>query len=61
LALNEIGRITLHTAGPLPVDDYADSRRTGSFVMIDPADGTTLAAGLVGVPLRVLDPPVSTG
>ncbi len=31
----------IRTAEPLPVDSYADSRRTGSFILIDPADGTT--------------------
>ncbi|MBE9374554.1 50S ribosome-binding GTPase [Saccharopolyspora sp. HNM0983] len=51
LELNEIGRVRLQTAEPLPVDDYADSKRTGSFLVIDQSDGTTLAAGLVGDPL----------
>jgi sulfate adenylyltransferase subunit 1 len=48
LRLNEIGRVLLHTAEPLPVDDYGVNRRTGAFLMIDPNDGTTLAAGLIG-------------
>ncbi|GAA4425662.1 GTP-binding protein [Actinokineospora soli] len=51
LELNEIGRVGLRTAEPLPLDDYADVRRTGAFLVIDPADGTTLAAGLVGAGL----------
>jgi sulfate adenylyltransferase subunit 1 len=51
LSLNEIGRVSLRTAQPLPVDDYARFRRTGAFLVIDPADGTTLAAGLVGTGL----------
>jgi sulfate adenylyltransferase subunit 1 len=51
LSLNEIGRIGLRTAEPLPVDDYARLRRTGAFLVIDPADGTTLAAGMVGASL----------
>jgi sulfate adenylyltransferase subunit 1 len=55
LVLNEIGRVRLRTAEPLPVDDYAVSRRTGSFLIIDPADGATLAAGLVGGRLPVLE------
>jgi sulfate adenylyltransferase subunit 1 len=50
LQLNEIGRVILHTAEPLPVDHYAVIRRTGAFLVIDPSDGTTLAAGLVGNP-----------
>ncbi len=48
LELNEIGRVSIRTAEPLPVDDYALNRRTGSFLLIDPAAGNTLAAGLVG-------------
>jgi sulfate adenylyltransferase subunit 1 len=40
--------VVLRTAEPLPVDAYADSRLTGSFLLIDPADGTTLTAGMVG-------------
>ncbi|HWE89439.1 MAG TPA: GTP-binding protein [Pseudonocardiaceae bacterium] len=54
LALNDIGRVVLRTAEPLPVDDYAVNRRTGAFLVIDPADGGTLAAGLVGAPLPML-------
>ncbi|GAA4676552.1 GTP-binding protein [Pseudonocardia yuanmonensis] len=53
LELNDIGRATLRTADPLPVDDYADIRATGSFLLIDPPTGNTLAAGLVGTPLAL--------
>ncbi|WP_194916290.1 sulfate adenylyltransferase subunit 1 [Catenulispora rubra] len=55
LRLNHIGRLTLRTSEPLPVDDYTTSRRTGSFLLIDPSDGGTLAAGLIGAPLAVLE------
>ncbi len=48
LAANDIGAVVLRTAQPLPLDAYADSRLTGSFLLIDPADGTTLTAGMVG-------------
>ncbi|MGW1143515.1 sulfate adenylyltransferase subunit 1 [Streptomyces sp. NPDC002454] len=48
LVTNDIGRVKVRTAEPLAVDAYADSRRTGSFLLIDPADGTTLAAGMAG-------------
>jgi sulfate adenylyltransferase subunit 1 len=48
LAVNDIGGVVLRTAQPLPVDDYADSRLTGSFLLIDPADGATLTAGMAG-------------
>ncbi|MGW0608283.1 sulfate adenylyltransferase subunit 1 [Streptomyces sp. NPDC002640] len=46
LVANDIGRVVVRTAEPLALDTYADSRRTGSFLLIDPADGTTLAAGM---------------
>ncbi|MGW6739913.1 sulfate adenylyltransferase subunit 1 [Streptomyces sp. NPDC055025] len=48
LIANDIGRVKVRTAEPLALDAYADSRRTGSFLLIDPADGTTLAAGMAG-------------
>ena len=57
LSLNDIGRVVVRSAEPLPIDDYADSRRTGAFLVIDPADGGTLAGGLVGAPLSQLDKP----
>ncbi|AJC55304.1 GTP-binding protein [Streptomyces sp. 769] len=48
LVANDIGRIVVRTAAPLALDAYADSRRTGSFLLIDPSDGTTLTAGMAG-------------
>ncbi|WP_432215366.1 sulfate adenylyltransferase subunit 1 [Streptomyces lydicus] len=48
LVANDIGRVVIRTAEPLALDAYADSRRTGSFLLIDPADGTTLTAGMAG-------------
>lgn len=54
LQLNEIGLVQFRVSEQLPVDDYADSRRTGAFLVIDPADGTTLGAGLIGIPLAPL-------
>ncbi|MFK0153482.1 sulfate adenylyltransferase subunit 1 [Streptomyces sp. NPDC090493] len=47
LTANDLGRITLRSAEPLPLDAYAVSRRTGAFILIDPADGATLTAGMV--------------
>ncbi|PRY36152.1 sulfate adenylyltransferase subunit 1 [Umezawaea tangerina] len=55
LGLNEIGRVAIRTSEPLPLDGYYSSRRTGAFLVIDAADGGTLAAGLVGAGLPVLD------
>jgi sulfate adenylyltransferase subunit 1 len=48
LEVNDIGAVQLRTAEPLPVDAYADTRLTGAFLLIDPADGTTLTAGMAG-------------
>ncbi|WP_034092654.1 sulfate adenylyltransferase subunit 1, partial [Streptacidiphilus albus] len=48
LQVNDIGRVVLRTAEPLALDPYATNRRTGSFLLIDPADGTTLTAGMAG-------------
>ncbi|MGH3829788.1 MAG: sulfate adenylyltransferase subunit 1 [Pseudonocardiaceae bacterium] len=48
LALNEIGGARIRLAQPLAVDSYATHRHTGGFLVIDTADGNTLAAGLVG-------------
>ena len=47
LSVNDLGHITLRTADPLLLDPYAASRRTGAFIVIDPADGATLTAGMV--------------
>ncbi|MGW3651418.1 sulfate adenylyltransferase subunit 1 [Streptomyces sp. NPDC000878] len=49
LAANDLGRVTLRTAEPLALDDYAVSRRTGAFLLVDPADGSTLTAGMAEV------------
>ncbi|MEU5163413.1 GTP-binding protein [Streptomyces sp. NPDC020875] len=48
LVANDIGLVKVRTAEPIALDSYAESRRTGSFLLIDPADGTTLAAGMAG-------------
>ena len=48
LEVNDIGHVVLRTAEPLALDSYSDNRRTGSFLLIDPADGTTLTAGMAG-------------
>jgi len=47
LELNDIGRVTLRTARPLAIDPYADSRATGSFILIDEATNATVAAGMI--------------
>jgi len=48
LALNDIAKVTLRTADPLPVEDYRPGGAVGSLLIIEPSDGTTLAAGMAG-------------
>jgi sulfate adenylyltransferase subunit 1 len=48
LELNEIGGARIRLAEPLAVDPYRTNRHTGGFLIIDTANGNTLAAGLVG-------------
>ncbi|MFJ8824148.1 sulfate adenylyltransferase subunit 1 [Streptomyces sp. NPDC102467] len=50
LTANDLGRVVLRTAEPVVVDDYAEIRWTGAFLLIDPSDGTTLTAGMAEVP-----------
>ncbi len=52
LGPNDIGRIALRTAEPIAADAYEDARETGSFLLIDPADGATRTAGMVGAAPR---------
>jgi len=47
LAVNDIGRARIRVAADLPVEPYAHSRAGGSFLVINAADGATLAAGTV--------------
>ncbi|NNJ05643.1 sulfate adenylyltransferase [Streptomyces sp. PKU-MA01144] len=57
LVANDIGRVRVRTAEPLAMDSYAHSRRTGSFLLIDPADGATFAAGMAGDAFAAPDAP----
>ncbi|WP_083411487.1 GTP-binding protein [Arthrobacter sp. UCD-GKA] len=47
LELNDIGTVVLRLAAELPTEPYARHHRTGAFLVIDPQDGNTLAAGLI--------------
>jgi sulfate adenylyltransferase subunit 1 len=47
LQMNGIARVSLRTSEPLPLDAFARQKETGSFLLIDPASGATLAAGMV--------------
>ncbi|MBT2497628.1 sulfate adenylyltransferase [Agromyces sp. ISL-38] len=46
LEANDIGRARLRLAAPLPLEPYGANRHAGSFLVIHPADGQTLAAGI---------------
>jgi sulfate adenylyltransferase subunit 1 len=48
LRLNDIGRVKLVLASPLPIDPYREHRTTGAFILVDEADGWTLGAGMAG-------------
>ena len=47
LALNEIGRVVLRTTQPLFFDEYRRNRTTGSFILVDDATNSTVAAGMI--------------
>ena len=47
LAMNEIGLVHIDTARSLFFDLYKQNRKTGSFILIDPATNATIAAGLI--------------
>ncbi|WP_306359343.1 adenylyl-sulfate kinase [Nocardia sp. CC227C] len=47
LALNDIGRVTLHSTQPILFDPYRANRATGSFILIDEHTDQTVAAGMI--------------
>ncbi|HET8865213.1 MAG TPA: sulfate adenylyltransferase subunit CysN [Gracilimonas sp.] len=47
LKLNEIGRVKLKTSQPIFFDAYQINKRTGSFIIIDPASNITVGAGMM--------------
>jgi bifunctional enzyme CysN/CysC len=52
LSLNEIGRVQLRTQQPLLFDAYRRSRDTGSFILVDEATNSTVAAGMITGPTQ---------
>jgi sulfate adenylyltransferase subunit 1 len=46
LQTNDIGRVRLRLASDLPIEPYSSNRHGGSFLVIHPSDGATLAAGI---------------
>ncbi|ANS79803.1 Sulfate adenylyltransferase subunit 1 [Serinicoccus hydrothermalis] len=47
IGLNELGRVRMRVQQPLMVDLYEQNRVTGSFILIDPATGVTVGAGMI--------------
>jgi bifunctional enzyme CysN/CysC len=47
LGLNDIGRVTLRSTGPLFYDAYGRNRQTGSFILIDETTNRTVAGGML--------------
>jgi len=47
LTANDIGRARVRLAADLPLERYSANRAGGSFLVIHPSDGATLAAGIV--------------
>jgi len=45
--MNDIVRVNIKTAGPIMIDNYAENRNTGSFILIDPNTNETVAAGMI--------------
>ncbi len=48
LTLNDIAQIGIRVAEPVAVEDFRPGGAVGALLLVDPADGTTLAAGMVG-------------
>jgi bifunctional enzyme CysN/CysC len=47
LGLNDIGRVTIRSAGELAFDAYAENRLTGAFILIDETTNDTVGAGMI--------------
>lgn len=60
LGLNDLGHVELTLGADLPVEPYDTHRATGSFLVIDPADGATLAAGMAGSRWPTVAEPVAS-
>jgi bifunctional enzyme CysN/CysC len=47
LGINDIARVRLRAAQPIMCDEYARNKTTGSFILIDPVTGRTVAGGMI--------------
>ena len=51
LRINDIGDVVVETSRPIFFDPYRQNRKTGSFILIDPATHNTVAAGMITSPV----------
>ena len=52
LKMNEIGVVEIATDSPIALSDYADSRETGNFILVDRSTLNTVGAGMIVHALR---------
>ena len=52
LGMNDLGTVAVETDRAIIFDSYAHSRRTGSFILIDPDTNNTVAAGMIAEALH---------
>ena len=52
MTLNDIASVTLRTDAELMFDPYEQNRTCGSFILIDPRDNATVAAGMIKAATR---------
>ncbi|MCY3650491.1 MAG: adenylyl-sulfate kinase [Acidimicrobiaceae bacterium] len=52
MRLNDIASVTLRTDAELMFDPYEQNRTCGSFILIDPSDNATVAAGMIKAATR---------
>jgi sulfate adenylyltransferase subunit 1 (EFTu-like GTPase family) len=52
LQMNDIAHVQFETNLPLFFDNYTDNRSTGSFILIDPLNNATVAAGMIAAPVE---------
>jgi len=61
LQMNDLGIVTVETNRPALFDLYRDSRRTGSFILIDPGSNNTVAAGMILAPENIAESTAQNG
>jgi sulfate adenylyltransferase subunit 1 (EFTu-like GTPase family) len=47
LERNDIGHLSLRLAAPIACQEYSRNRHTGSFILVDEVENTTVAAGMI--------------